>query len=392
MSDEALFDRKDYSNKEFWDQRFQENTQPFDWYCGFTELKPFLFEHCAPSNDPVVLVLGCGNSKLSTELKGAGFRTLMNSDFSPVVLNQMREKTPHCDPALEWGCMDVTRLPVRGCSVDLVVDKGTLDAVACTGSDDAPRRLFAECLRVLRPQGFFFLVTHTGWEGRRKFSTIEGDAEEEAGVVWEVVVSQRVGLNDMSTLINILRSRLGRRPLSSAFKAENVETLKAAVEEYREVVSKRRISRLLVSLKSRLREKKEKEKGGETGVDPSSLEGKMGRESVDSSDRPNSNLAGQRASSEENLTGTAQAADNVVEEAKVTVSKEQESSRMASDVVVSGDPPVLKREKEEGEQKNLDSISEAEEAKEREDSQEGKPPLFCPRRQQHCFLIILRKI
>jgi hypothetical protein len=59
-----------YSEKEYWEKRYQEKAGYHEWYCNFDNLKP-LFEEIIVEND-AVLEIGCGDSPLLTGLLSSG--------------------------------------------------------------------------------------------------------------------------------------------------------------------------------------------------------------------------------------------------------------------------------------------------------------------------------
>lgn len=71
---------------------------------------------------------GCGNSALSYELFLGGFPNVTSVDYSPVVVAAMQVRYAHV-PSLRWETMDVRALDFPGGSFDVVLEKGTLDAL-----------------------------------------------------------------------------------------------------------------------------------------------------------------------------------------------------------------------------------------------------------------------
>lgn len=71
---------------------------------------------------------GCGNSALSYELFLGGFPNVTSVDYSPVVVTAMRARYAHV-PSLRWETMDARALDFPRDSFDVVLEKGTLDAL-----------------------------------------------------------------------------------------------------------------------------------------------------------------------------------------------------------------------------------------------------------------------
>lgn len=56
------------------------------------------------SKDDHILMVGCGNSKLSEQMYEAGYKNITNIDISPTVIEQMK----NLSPGMEWHVMDAT--------------------------------------------------------------------------------------------------------------------------------------------------------------------------------------------------------------------------------------------------------------------------------------------
>ena len=41
-SENMVFGRQEYAKKEFWDERFSQSSDSFDWYVTWKELKPII--------------------------------------------------------------------------------------------------------------------------------------------------------------------------------------------------------------------------------------------------------------------------------------------------------------------------------------------------------------
>ena len=126
-----------------------------------------------------VLILGCGNSTFAGDMILDGWKgKITNIDFSDVVIKQMKLrfndefcKKFHCPP-MEFVCADISEgLPFEDCSFDLIICKGTFDAILCSsGSVANAKRLVAECSRVLaNGHGVFFLCSYGNPDSRVVF-------------------------------------------------------------------------------------------------------------------------------------------------------------------------------------------------------------------------------
>jgi len=76
-----------YSKREYWEERFAQEEE-FDWLGKLSD-----FEHLLNlSPNSTVLVLGCGNSKLSTELRNKG-HFVISTDYSNNVCQKQKMVT-----------------------------------------------------------------------------------------------------------------------------------------------------------------------------------------------------------------------------------------------------------------------------------------------------------
>ena len=198
---------------------------PYEWYQGYKDLRRLLnpihfatqknrdasvkpqIKTMIPSNEALrsfpsreqcrVLILGCGNSTFGQDMLMDGWwGGIVNVDFSQIVIDQMRQKynddfyqripqrhrrQPNqaaSPPRMEFVCADMTkRLPFDDKSFDLIVCKGSFDAVLCgAGSVGSIKHVVRECVRLLTPgHGILFLVTHANPDNRIVFLEHKND-------------------------------------------------------------------------------------------------------------------------------------------------------------------------------------------------------------------------
>ncbi|GFR49716.1 hypothetical protein Agub_g11870, partial [Astrephomene gubernaculifera] len=148
-----------YGECEYWDERYSREPAAFDWYQGFAGLYAIL-RHVFPM-DSRLLQVGVGSSRLQEEMVRAGWRYIVNIDYSKVVISHMSELHKGMEQ-LRYLVADVRNMPqFPDSSFDGVMDKGTLDAILCgERSGQHASAMIRECYRVLKPGASLMLVTY----------------------------------------------------------------------------------------------------------------------------------------------------------------------------------------------------------------------------------------
>ncbi|KAF5316829.1 hypothetical protein D9619_006317 [Psilocybe cf. subviscida] len=170
---------EEYGTKEYWDQRYSQesNGESFDWFKTYADLAELLHE-LIPDRSSKILMLGCGNSTLSEDMYEDGYRNIVNTDYSGVLIDQMKHKHSEKRPEMEWHEMDVRHLAFEDESFDVAIDKGTMDAMMTAKGDvwDPPQQVIDDCnsevneaLRTLRKGGVFVYLTFGQPHFRRRY-------------------------------------------------------------------------------------------------------------------------------------------------------------------------------------------------------------------------------
>ena len=60
-----------YGKPEYWEERYQKDKEPFDWYQRYSGVKDMITQYIQPNFQ--ILMLGCGNSKFSEEMFEDGY-------------------------------------------------------------------------------------------------------------------------------------------------------------------------------------------------------------------------------------------------------------------------------------------------------------------------------
>ena len=150
----------DFGSREFWEANaLAPKDEYVEWFAGYAELVHVL--RCACSPGSTVLHAGCGISSLSQALYDDGFRHQLAVDFSEQCMLRQRELCGPSRPEMGNAVMDCTRLGLRPASVDVCIDKGTLDALLCIDerSEEAVEAMAREVRRVVRPDGLWVIIS-----------------------------------------------------------------------------------------------------------------------------------------------------------------------------------------------------------------------------------------
>jgi cyclopropane fatty-acyl-phospholipid synthase-like methyltransferase len=148
----------DYGKPEYWDERYKANDTTFDWYVSFEALKEIMLPLSKPESK--ILMIGCGNSRLSSQLYEAGYQNITNLDISEVCINQMKQRYKDMDK-MEWIRMDATKLDFPDASFDLVIDKGTTDAILCgSNSFHNVHQMNKHISRVMKKGTYYICISY----------------------------------------------------------------------------------------------------------------------------------------------------------------------------------------------------------------------------------------
>ena len=80
------------------------------------------------------ILTGCGNSGLSADMYKDGYRNITNIDYSPVVIKNMKHKHKEMSK-MNWIVMDLREMTLGEETFDVVMEKGTLDALLVAEKD-----------------------------------------------------------------------------------------------------------------------------------------------------------------------------------------------------------------------------------------------------------------
>ena len=186
---------KAYGERRYWEARYDDEdvSTDYDWLCDWAALAPIFERKVGGPAARSLLHTGCGNSPLGAEAKRAGFcDRCVNVDYSGAVVDRMAAAYPSC----EWDQGDCTDMDYESGDFDVVLDKGTLDAMACHDDERVAlrrgRRYVSECFRVLAPGGVLLIASFGQPETRLRYLAGHDTAEDWLSVDRETIrVSRR---------------------------------------------------------------------------------------------------------------------------------------------------------------------------------------------------------
>jgi hypothetical protein len=134
-----------FGSQAYWDQRFTNNTAPFDWLSAPDALDPLISDalESIEETEPQILHIGCGSSELSQHLKihVKNAQQVHNVDYSRVVIDAEKKREVESTngdvgACTRWDAVDlldhVSLLKVSEVGTySAIVDKSTSDAISC---------------------------------------------------------------------------------------------------------------------------------------------------------------------------------------------------------------------------------------------------------------------
>mmetsp|Transcript_36141 Transcript_36141/g.60916 ORF Transcript_36141/g.60916 Transcript_36141/m.60916 type:complete len:404 (-) Transcript_36141:307-1518(-) len=187
----------------YWDDLFETQVgDATEWLVSYDTISAHVEPYLEASKK--ILVVGCGNSDLSTGLYSDGYRHVTSMDISPVVILQMKEKFgDHSE--MQWHVEDVLEMSYPDNSFDVVVDKSLLDcSFHCGNHGEKVAGMLAELHRVLKKgSGIAIFLTTQGPEQVMPFLEDSGCgtwSTEQAYVTVTVDCEGRVPKNATSVL------------------------------------------------------------------------------------------------------------------------------------------------------------------------------------------------
>uniref|UniRef100_A0A1I8NT36 eEF1A lysine and N-terminal methyltransferase homolog n=1 Tax=Stomoxys calcitrans TaxID=35570 RepID=A0A1I8NT36_STOCA len=152
---------EEFATVDYWNSFFRKRgKEAFEWYGEYMELCEQIHKYVR-RNDKI-LMLGCGNSKLSMDMYDSGFKDITNIDISAVAIKKMQEINTRTRSDMKFLQMDATNMSFDDEQFSVALDKGTLDALFVDDTDDVRKTVesyFKEIGRVLRTGGRYVCIS-----------------------------------------------------------------------------------------------------------------------------------------------------------------------------------------------------------------------------------------
>lgn len=181
-----------YYEMSYWDTRFETEEQ-FEWLLDFMVLQKKVFPGLkmpateGQPEDFVVLNAGCGTSRFGVDFAALYPAKVINVDYSVNVVNKMAAKYEHLAPLVTYRVDNLLTLStIEPSSIDLIFDKSSLDALACSGQREVIVRYMTAIRKAVKPTGQWCCISYSD------------RAEWAAKDLWKLVWKEEVVVQEAS--------------------------------------------------------------------------------------------------------------------------------------------------------------------------------------------------
>ena len=165
FEDDPEAELPNYGEVSYWEQRYTEDTEIFEWYQEPEEMLAKIKDYI--DQEGKILVIGNGTSNLPVILNQNGYENVTAIDYSRQATKVMRRKNRDIE-AITWRTMDVRKLGFEKGEFQAVLDKGTIDTLYQLGDSEVLNAM-AEISRVVKRRGIFVSLSCAPPEARKQF-------------------------------------------------------------------------------------------------------------------------------------------------------------------------------------------------------------------------------
>jgi len=173
-----------YAAKAYWEQFHEErkNGDHFEWFCDYSDIREVLDRFIGDKGSKICEI-GSGLSSMASRmvLEG-GYRDIVCVDWCARAVRETRrilrarhgtdsQEAHILEACVKYVVADIRELHLRFAkrTFDVVLDKGTMDAVDCGDDFEEVVRVCGRMHEMLKPNGLFIIVTSRSVEKRMHF-------------------------------------------------------------------------------------------------------------------------------------------------------------------------------------------------------------------------------
>lgn len=110
-----------------------------------------------------IIDIGCGNGMLLIELFRCGFEHLTGIDYSKDAIVLAKEVAAQCETNIEFNIGDILKDGQRSKAVDIILDKGTYDAISLTNEAKINREKYINNVYNYLVNDGLLIITSCNW-------------------------------------------------------------------------------------------------------------------------------------------------------------------------------------------------------------------------------------
>ena len=167
-------DYANYADKNYWLQRYENVNCSYEWYDDYETIKPIISDLNLPKRC-VILNIGIGNSEFSEKMYDEGYKKSYNIDFARNVIHCMKQKNKRLRSSMIFETMNALDIEYEDEQFDIIFDKATFDCILCDIQANKKAKIYMdEIYRLLKPKGYFFMISNSEPENRNKYLLKKG--------------------------------------------------------------------------------------------------------------------------------------------------------------------------------------------------------------------------
>ena len=167
-------DYANYADKNYWLQRYENVNCSYEWYDDYETIKPIISDLNLPKRC-VILNIGIGNSEFSEKMYDEGYKKSYNIDFARNVIHYMKQKNKRLRSSMIFETMNALDIEYEDEQFDIIFDKATFDCILCDIQANKKAKIYMdEIYRLLKPKGYFFMISNSEPENRNKYLLKKG--------------------------------------------------------------------------------------------------------------------------------------------------------------------------------------------------------------------------